>query len=302
MKTLTTLIIFLFLVQLVNGQDDLLKELEKQDSDENNYTFATFKSTRIINGQSVETKKKGELEFIFSHRFGLINEGAHTLWGMDESVTRLGLEYGITDRFGVGIGRTSADKTFDSYVRYKVLRQKDRGMPVTMTAIGTITYQTYPNEDDDPVLGPQLTAEDRLAYVAQVLIARKFNTHLSLQINPIFVHRNTVDQNVENNDDFALGFAGRYKITKSVAISGEYTLRLNPKENQPDLPTPYLRYDAVGFGVDIETGGHVFQLIFTNTLGMFERYTITKTDHDFFGGQIHFGFNITRTFQLSKKQ
>src|SRR5688572_8836525 len=303
MKKLASLFILLFLVQMVKGQDDLLKELENQDSTDNNYTFATFKGSRVINGQSVETRRKGELEFIFSHRFGLVNGGAYTLWGLDESVTRLGLEYGVTDRFGVGIGRTSADKTYDGYVRYKLLRQKDKGTPVSITAIGTINYQTYPNEDDDPVLAPQLTADDRLSYVAQVLIARKFNTKLSLQINPIFVHRNTVDQNVENNDDFALGFAGRYKITKSVAISAEYTARLNAKENQPDLvPVPYIRYDAVGFGVDIETGGHVFQLIFTNTLGMFERYTVTNTTHDFFGGQIHFGFNITRTFQLSKKQ
>lgn len=294
------LIFFLLLVSVYSGEaQDLLDELEKSDSSSNNYTYATFKSTRIINGQSVETKRKEELEFIFSHRFGLINEGAYTLWGLDESVTRLGLEYGITDRFGIGVGRTSADKTFDGYVRYKVLRQKDRGTPVSITAIGVITYKTSPNEDDNPDLASQLTAEDRLAYVAQFLIARKFNSKLSLQINPIFLHRNTVDQDFENNDDYALGFAGRYKITPSVAISGEYMLRLNPAENQPPA---YERFDAVGFGIDIETGGHVFQLVFTNTLGMFERYTIAETTDDFFAGDIHFGFNITRTFQLSRKK
>lgn len=299
MKRLSLFFLLLTSVYSVKGQDDLLNELERSDSSINNYTFATFKSTRIINGQSVETKRKGELEFIFSHRFGLINEGAYTLWGLDESVTRLGLEYGITDRFGIGIGRTSADKTFDGYARYKVLRQKDRGTPVTITAIGVITYQTSPNEDDNPDLAAQLNAEDRLAYVAQVLIARKFNSKFSLQLNPIFLHRNTVEQVFENNDDYALGFAGRYKITPSVAISGEYMLRLNPTENQPPA---YERYDAVGFGIDIETGGHVFQLVFTNTLGMFERYTITQTTDDFFAGDIHFGFNITRTFQLSRKK
>ena len=299
MKRLSLFFLLLTSVYSVKGQDDLLNELQKSDSSVNNFTFATFKSTRIINGQSVETKRKGELEFIFSHRFGLINEGAYTLWGLDESVTRLGLEYGITDRFGIGIGRTSADKTFDGYVRYKVLRQKDRGTPITITAIGVITYKTSPNESDNPDLAAQLNAEDRLAYVAQVLIARKFNSKLSLQLNPIFLHRNTVEQDFENNDDYALGFAGRYKITPSMAISGEYMLRLNPTENQPPA---YERYDAVGFGIDIETGGHVFQLIFTNTLGMFERYTITETSDDFFAGDIHFGFNITRTFQLSRKK
>ncbi|HEU5290781.1 MAG TPA: DUF5777 family beta-barrel protein [Cyclobacteriaceae bacterium] len=299
MKSLIRIFILLFLAQLVNAQDDLLKELDQQDSTTNNYTFATFKGSRIINGQSVETRRKGELEFIFSHRFGLVNGGAYTLWGLDESVTRLGLEYGITDRFGVGVGRTSSDKTYDGYVRYKLLRQKDKGTPVTITAMGTFTYQTFPNEDDDPVLAPQLDPTDRMAYTLQAMIARKFNTKLSLQVNPIFVHRNTVDETYENNDDFALGFAGRYKITRSMAISAEYVARLNAKENV--LPD-YERYDAVGIGFDIETGGHVFQLLFTNTLGMFERWTITKTNHDFFGGDIHFGFNITRTFQLSKKQ
>lgn len=276
------------------GQDDLLKELEKEETG-TQYAFATFKGTRVINGQSVETKRKGELEFIFSHRFGLISGGAYTLWGMDESVTRLGLEYGITDRLGVGIGRTSVDKTFDGYLRYKAFRQSTK-FPVTVTALGSLYYKTSPRNSDSPV---PISAEDRLAYGAQLVIARKFSPKLSLQLNPIFIHRNTVDQDVENNDDLALGVAGRYKLSKSVALSGEYTLRLNAKENQPP---DYLRYDAVGIGIDIETGGHVFQLVFTNTLGMFERYTVTETYEDFGTGDIHFGFNITRTFQLGGKR
>ncbi|MFN3839961.1 MAG: DUF5777 family beta-barrel protein [Cyclobacteriaceae bacterium] len=279
---------------VLNAQDDLLKELDEADPGAQ-YTFATFKGTRIINGQSVETKRKGELEFIFSHRFGLINGGAYTLWGMDESVTRLGLEYGLSDRFGIGIGRTSVDKTFDGYLRYKVFRQSN-AFPVTVTALVSVYYKTYPRNSEIPVA---LSTEDRLAYGTQVMIARKFNPKLSLQLNPIFIHRNTVDQDVENNDDFALGFAGRYKITRSVALSGEYLLRLNAQANQPP---DYVRYDAVGLGIDIETGGHVFQLVFTNTLGMFERYTVTETYENFWDGDIHFGFNITRTFQLGGKR
>jgi hypothetical protein len=299
MKALSLFFLLVISVQTVKGQDDLLNELEKNDTNDGDYTFATFKGSHIINGQSVETRRKGELEFIFSHRFGLINEGAYTLWGLDESVTRLGLEYGLNDRLGFGIGRTSVDKTFDGFIRYKALRQKDNGAPVTITAMGTVTYKTSPNKDDDPVLAAQLTAGDRLAYVTQVMIARKFNTKLSFQLNPIYVHRNTVDKDLENNEDFALGFAGRYKITRSIALSAEYTLRLNEKENQPP---DYMRYDAVGFGIDIETGGHVFQLVFTNTLGMFERYTVTETHHNFFDGDIHFGFNISRSFQIAGKK
>ncbi|MCK6617885.1 MAG: DUF5777 family beta-barrel protein [Cyclobacteriaceae bacterium] len=293
MKILFYLLALLCSVPLY-AQDNLLNELEDNASGPQ-YTIATFKGTRVVNGQSIETKRRGELEFIFSHRFGLINEGAYALWGLDQSVTRLGLEYGITDRFGLGIGRTSVDKTFDGYFRYKALRQSDK-FPVTVTALGSVYYKTYPRNSESPV---PLSTEDRLAYGAQVLIARKFSPKLSLQLNPIYIHRNTVDQDVENNDDLALGFAGRYKITRSVALSGEYFLRLNAKENQPP---DYVRYDAVGIGIDIETGGHVFQLVFTNTLGMFERYTITETYENFWDGDIHFGFNITRTFQLGVKR
>ncbi len=295
MKTIFTVICTLLSFMSALGQDALLSDLEKQDKQEKEYTIATFKGSRIINGQSVETLRKGELEFIFAHRFGLINEGAHTLWGLDQSVTRLGLEYGLTGRLGIGVGRTSVDKTFDGYVRYKALRQST-AFPVTATVVASMFYRTSPRNNE---LTIPLRATDRLAYAAQLLIARKFNSRLSLQINPIFVHRNTVNQTVENNDDLALGFAGRFKVTPSVAISAEYVKRLNAK---PNLPPDYLRYDAVGIGVDIETGGHVFQLLLTNSLGMFERYTVTETFENFWDGDIHFGFNITRTFQLFGKR
>ncbi|MCX7638222.1 MAG: DUF5777 family beta-barrel protein [Cyclobacteriaceae bacterium] len=295
MKLITAFFLTSCCINYLLAQDDLLAELDREKNDDPGYIIATFKGSRIINGQSVETRRKGELEFIFSHRFGLINEGAFTLWGLDQSVTRLGLEYGITDRLGVGIGRTSVDRTFDGYFRYKVLRQS-KSFPFTLTTLGSVYYRTSPRNSEIPV---PLRAEDRLAYAWQLLIARKFNSRLSLQVNPVFVHRNTVDQTYENNDDFALGFAGRFKITRSVSVVAEYFKRLNAR---PNVPPDYLRYDAIGFGVDIETGGHVFQLLLTNTLGMFERYTITETYENFWDGDIHFGFNITRTFQLAGKR
>ncbi|GIV35924.1 MAG: hypothetical protein KatS3mg032_0303 [Cyclobacteriaceae bacterium] len=274
---------------------DLLSELEKQQQPDPGLAIATFKGSRIINGQSVETRRKGELEFIFAHRFGLINEGAHTLWGLDQSVTRLGLEYGISDRLGVGVGRTSADKTFDGYVRYKVLRQR-KTVPVTVTAVGSVFYRTTPRNADMPI---PLKAGDRLAYATQLLLARKFSSRFSFQLNPIYVHRNTVNQLFENNDDFALGFAGRFKLTPGFALTAEYLKRLNAR---PNIAPDYVRYDAVGIGVDIETGGHVFQILLTNTLGMFERFTISETNENFWDGDIHFGFNITRTFQIAGKR
>jgi hypothetical protein len=273
------------------AQDDLLKELEQSQAPETNYVGQTFKGTRIINSQSVETKGKGELEFIFSHRFGKINEGSFNLWGLDEAYVRLGFEYGITDRLGVGIGRSSTDKTYDSYLRYKVARQSTgaRSFPITITAIGTANIKTSLTDEQIP----GIKFDDKVSYVAQVLIARKFSTKFSAQIMPVIVHRNAVKKSTENNDDYALGVAARYKITRSLALTGEYFHRLNPAVN-----TPY--YNSIGFGLEIETGGHVFQMVFSNSQGMVDRAVVAETDGNFSNGDIHFGFNVTRVFQLKK--
>ncbi|HEY5692396.1 MAG TPA: DUF5777 family beta-barrel protein [Cyclobacteriaceae bacterium] len=280
---------FTFIILFGFAQDELMAELEKQADPTVIYTLQTFKGTRIINGQSVETKGKGELEFIFSHRFGRINSGSYNFWGLDDAFVRLGLEYGLTDRLGVGVGRTSLDKTFDGYLRYKVFRQSSGALnfPVTVTAIGAAYIKTSPRAKDNPLI----SIGDRTAYSIGMLVARKINSSFSLQLTPVFVHRNAVIQSVENNDDLALGFGSRYKITRSVALSGEYYYRLNAKSNSPN-------FDSVGIGVDIETGGHVFQLVFTNSTGMFDRALVTETTGDFFSGDIHFGFNITRNFQI----
>jgi Membrane bound beta barrel domain (DUF5777) len=287
-------IALLFLLGSINlfAQDDLMKELEQSQKPETTYVGQTFKGTRIINSQSVETKGKGELEFIFSHRFGPLNGGSFTLWGLDQAYVRIGLEYGITDRLGIAIGRSSTDKTFDSYLRYKVARQSEgaRNFPVTITAIGTANVKTTPRASENPTIEFQ----DRLAYVAQVLIARKFSSNFSAQVMPVFVHRNVVNKLYENNDDYALGFAARYKITRSLALTSEYFHRLNQTENSP-------YYNSLGFGLEIETGGHVFQLVFSNSQGMIDRAVVTETDGNFGNGDIHFGFNVTRAFQLKKK-
>ena len=285
---------FILYSSCLAAQDTLLSELTEESVPSE--VVATFKGSRVINLQSVETRPKGTLEFIFSHRFGRINEGSYTLWGLDDAYVRLGLEYGITNRLGVGLGRNSIDKSFDTFVRYKILAQRSGGIPVTVTALGTVNYKLSPRKDDSPI---PITAEDRISYVSQLLIARKITPGLSFQVNPIFVHRNRVDQDYENNDDFALGFAGRQKVSRSMAITAEYLVRLNSRENMVPV---YERYNAIGFGIDIETGGHVFQLVFTNSLGLIERSVVTETSGNFWDGDIHFGFNVTRSFQLSRKK
>ncbi|MBL0740465.1 DUF5777 family beta-barrel protein [Chryseolinea lacunae] len=273
------------------AQDDLLNQLEKT-TDAPTYVSQTFKGTRLVNGHSVETIGAGTLEFIFSHRFGRLNGGLYELFGLDDAFVRIGLEYGITDNLGVGIGRNSVDKTVDSYLKYKLLRQRPGGSPLTVTAFGSAAYKTSPKDDDVP---PGFKTSDRLAYTAQLLVARKLTSKLSLQLMPTVVHKNFVGEGSGRNDQFALGMGGRIRLTRSVSVNAEYYYRI-----QPEAGTPYK--DALGLAIDIETGGHVFQIVLTNTRGMVERTFVTETDGDFFDGDIHLGFNVTRAFQLKKQK
>jgi hypothetical protein len=277
------------------AQDDLLAELEKETKEEKEYTFATFKGTRLANGHSIETKSKGSLEFIFAHRFGAINGGAYEMFGLDEALVRLGLDYGISDRVSFSIGRNSFDKTMDSYVKVKALRQSsgEGSLPFSLTVLLGGAYKFSPKENSD--VSSEFKNVDRLSYTGQLLLARKFSPNFSFQLMPTIVHKNAVVQSVEENDQVALGFGGRIKLTKSIAITTEYYHNFSEKENSP-------YFNPLAFGIDIETGGHVFQLILTNAVGLTERAFITETRDDFFDGDIHLGFNVTRTFQLKKNK
>lgn len=287
MRNSLTLIFILFTVPLV-AQDNLMDILDKENEPTTEYTVQTFKGTRLVNGQTVETKGKKEIEFIFAHRFGSVNGGAYELFGLDQAYVRYGLEYGITSRLGVGVGRNSFDKTTDGYFRYKALRQsKGRvAMPITVTFFGNTAYRASPKKAD---VTSDIEPVDRLSYTAQLIIARKFTSNLSLQLMPSFVHKNTVDKTIENNDMFILGIGGRIKVSRSVAITSEYYHRFNIRDNNP-------YYNSIGVGVDIETGGHVFQIVLTNTQGLTERAFLTETTGQVSNGDIHLGFNITRTF------
>lgn len=291
LKGIITFLFLLFGTTSLHAQDDLMSLLEAEDSLETRYTEATFKSSRLIIGHSVKTRRKGELDFLISHRFGRLNTGAHNFFGLDNAQIRLGLEYGLTDRLDVGIGRSSFEKTYDGFLKYKLLRQStgEKAFPFTAVALTSFSIKTVPRESEDPTI----TFNNRLASSVHLLLAHKFNADFSLQIMPAWVHRNKVDFNQEN-DVYALGIGGRYKLTGSLALNIEYFYRLNAPEN------PYHNSFSVGF--DIETGGHVFQLHFTNSVMTLEKSLITETFDDFWDGDIHFGFNISRIFQLSGKR
>jgi hypothetical protein len=289
------IIVFLIVSYQSYGQDDLLKEIEKNKAPETDVTIATFKGTRIINGHSIETKPKHTLEFIFAHRFGRINEGWFEMYGLDQALVRLGLDYGITDRLSVSIGRNSENKTLDGYLKYRVLEQRvgAKPFPFSMTALLGSAYQFFPRKNNEF----SVTAEsaDRISYTTQLLIARKFTTAFSLQLMPTLIHKNYVVTGEQENDQIAVGIGGRYKLTRSFALTTEYYHNLSATS-----ASPY--YNSFGLGMDIETGGHVFQLLITNGAGLTERAFITETRDDFFDGDIHFGFNVTRTFQLKKDE
>jgi hypothetical protein len=222
------------------------------------------------------------------------------MFGLDQAYVRLGLDYGITDRLSVSIGRTSTDKSVDGYLKYRALRQSTgvKNFPVSVTALGGVAYKLAPKKNSD--VSPTYEDVDRLSYTGQLLIARKFSPGLSLQLMPTLVHKNYVESYEENNQ-FALGVGGRVKISRSMALTAEYYWNTSRPDNNT-LPDDARLYDAMSIGLDIETGGHVFQILLTNAIGLTERAFITETRDNFFDGDIHLGFNVTRNFQLKKKK
>ena len=272
------------------AQTDVLQQLNQltRDSLARSYVPATFKGTRISNGHSIETPGPGSLVFLISHRFGRLNSGAYEFFGLDQATIRLGLEYGLTERLAVGAGRSSLEKTVDGFLKYKLLRQSTGAgaepVSVTLLATAALTSLRFAPE-------PARTMASRLTYTYQALIARKLSPELSVQLMPTLLHRNYVERRRDQNNVYALGLAARQKISKHVALTGEYYYLL-PGATQDDYR------NALALGFDIETGGHVFQLHFTNSQGMIEKFFIPQTQGNFLRGDIYFGFNIARSFQL----
>ncbi len=285
MKKTILLIAAIVLGHSLSAQDDLLGMLSDEREETIDYVEATFKGQRMINGHTVVTRKAKELEFIISHRFGRINTGINELFGLDGANIRFSFEYGISDFLTVGVGRSSFEKIYDGFAKYQILRQSSgkKVMPVSITGFSSMAIRTL----DNPAFQNE-EFSDRVAYTHQLLIARKMNETVSLQFMPTYVHRNRVMGNQEN-DLLALGVAGRVKVGKRVAINSEYYYRLTNELTD-------LYKDSIGIGVEIETGGHVFHLTFTNSRSMVEKGFITETDGDFFNGDIHFGFNLSRVF------
>ena len=270
-------------------EDDLLSLLGEEET--TNYITASFKTNRVVNLHSLESTAKGVLDIKISHRFGFLSGGFYELFGLDNATIRIGGDFGVTDRFTIGIGRSSFEKTFDGFAKYKFLRQSTgkRNMPITAallasTAISTLEWQNPDRENH---------FSSRLYYTLQMIVGRKFSEGFSLQLSPTLVHRNLVRLESESNDVYSVGVAARQKLTKRMALNVEYIYVL------PDqLADGYTNSLSIGF--DIETGGHVFQLHFTNSTSMIEKGFIGESTGQWWDGDIHFGFNVSRVFTIVK--
>lgn len=257
------------------------------------YATASFKTNRVINLHSLESTAAGVLDIKISHRFGTLNRGAYELFGLDNATIRIGGDYGLTDRVTIGLGRSSFQKTYDGFAKYTFLRQSSgaKVMPVTAALFASTAVQTmrWPNPDRENYFS------SRMYYTFQLILGRKFSEGFSFQLSPTVVHRNLVKTAAEAHDVLAMAVAGRIKITKRLALNAEYIYVL------PDQLLPGFR-NSLSVGLDIETGGHVFQLHLTNSTSMIEPGFVAQTVENWGNGGIHFGFNVSRVFTIVRPE
>ena len=289
---------FILLVSSVSGhsQEDLLELLQQQEEPITEYTIATFKNTRVVSGHSVETNAEGVLQFLIGHRFGRINSGWRELYGLDNAIIRMGFEYGLTDNINIGIGRSSFQKTYDASFKWKLFKQKYGAsyFPVTMTWLSNIYLlsQKWVEPDRENYFSSRMT------YHHSLMIARKFGDLFSLQLMPSATHRNLVSTRNDNNTILAIGAGSSLRLTGSMRFNMEYYFILPDQISSP-IGGESVK-NSFSLGIDLETGGHVFQLHFTNSRGMTEKYLIGETTGTWGDGDIHYGFNVSRVFTIKK--
>lgn len=292
------LLILLLMVSLIpaaHAQEELMDMLSAPDNKEEK-VFATFKTTRIVNAHSIETVKKKGLDFRVTHHFGDVfgaAGGVHSFFGMDQAADiRIAFEYGISDRLTTAIGRSKVGEMIDGYLKYRLISQTvENKVPVSATLFANAALSPQKlstGEYNNPV--------HRMSYTFQLLLARKINQQLSLQLIPSLLHRNYVFNARDENDIFSLGAGARLKLTKRFALLADYfyTFSAFRRNNKDRFFAP------LGLGIEIETGGHVFHMFFTNNAGIIENSFLPNSTSSWIKGEFKFGFNISRTFSLGK--
>lgn len=275
------------------AQEDNLMDLLGEEKVKPEKVRNTWKATRVINGESSEQVAAGVLDFRILHRFGFLNTGVEQVFGLDQATIRLGFDYGITQWLTVGLGRSTYKKELDGYLKAKPIWQTkgSKRFPFSVTLLAGMTMNTMKWEN--PEIHNYFTS--KLGYFYEAIIARKFSEAISVQLSPMMVHRNLVDSMVDEHDVWALGIGARIKLSKRISFNIDY-FALKPGR------TADLYANPLSIGFDIETGGHVFQLHFTNATGMNERAFITETTGNWLKGGVHFGFNISRVFTIGGRR
>lgn len=284
-KLFLSLALFLSFVCQIAAQDDLLKELDTVKSKEKEVDNIAFKSLQICNMQSTKLTAKGEWYVLISHRFGDLTEGFDNFFGLDDAYTKLGAIYGATDWLSVGASRQTNNKIYELTAKYRLKSQETDGFPVTIVGYNTMDINTNLSTDQYPYL----EFNNRLAYTTQLLVSRKFTDSFSFEINPIYIHKNLYDETTERKDQFVIGLGGRYKFTKRLSMNLEYAPRIDAPENS-------VYHNLLSLGLDIDTGGHIFQLLFSNSQTMNDVYVYSNATGKWNGGSIYFGFNLYRVF------
>lgn len=277
------LLLLLVASQCVNAQDDLLAELS-MEAEEEVFQIPAFKAMKIGNLQSTKVAAKGDLFMYVSHRFGSLEDGINTFFGLDNANTKIQMLYGVVDGFQISLSRESLRKTFAGAAKLKAISQTNK-MPIALSFYSTINYHSGVSL----TRYPHLVEQDLLSYATQMLIARRFSNRLSLELAPTFVRQNLVFDADQNHNQFAIGAGGRFKITKRSSVNIDYSYLLNRSENNS-------YNNPLTIGMDIETGGHIFQLMFSNAQSTNEPGFISNAEGNWSDGNIYFGFNIVRVF------
>lgn len=278
------LLLILWIPVFALAQEDLLAEIDTDSVIDGN-VIAAFKGLKIVNFESTKLVAKKEFTLIISHRFGSIENGFDSFFGLDDAVTRLNFVYGISDGLNIGISRSSYQKIYEGSLKHRLVNQQKNGFPFTIVGYNSLMINTALNKENLP----KLKFKHRLAYATQILISRKLNTNFSVEMMPTYFHDNYVAINEQDNDQFAIGVGGRYKLGKRWSLNIDYGIHLNR------APTSPFR-NPLSIGVDLETGGHVFQMHFTNAQPMNTNGFLGQASGDWADGDIYFGFNLSRVF------
>ncbi|MBC7607520.1 MAG: hypothetical protein H7199_11280 [Burkholderiales bacterium] len=273
--------LFLLLPFLSFSQDDLLAGLDSVPK--NQKVESAFKAIKIINIESTKVAGKGDLYFIVAHRFSSVKDGFEGFYGLDNAVTQIKFLYGLTNWLTLGAARS--EQAYDFSAKYRLQSQIENGFPVTIVAFNSLAFNNTLKESNLP----KLKFEDRMTYVSQILISRKISQKLSLELAPTYFHENFVENDFQDNSQYAIGLGGRFKLTKRLSINMDYAAHLNRAANS-------IYKNPLSVGVDIETGGHVFQMHFTSSQGIHEAGYLGHTTGDWTKGDVFFGFNLSRVF------